>query len=182
MSRALPKRQAAHSRRSLEPANQDALPSLRAREPVTSGHTNCSRQEVDKMSTRRVKASIDRRGPVPKSPMFPRAHIDRFPRHFVYTTTPFVARREGSTPVLNSLGPPRCLLSTELPSPACGRENGVRAMRRGRWGEGPLLKGLSPRILGSPFLVREGGQGVRFRFLSYPIPSPIRFSSQTGSP
>src|SRR5258707_1002796 len=64
MSQALSEHQAAHSRRSREPANQDALPSPDARERTVSDHRDCSRQEVDKIATRRVKASIDRRGPV----------------------------------------------------------------------------------------------------------------------
>src|SRR5690348_1007831 len=71
MSQALSEHQAAQSRPSRETANQDALPSPRARERTVSGHTNCSRQEVDKIPTRRVKASIDRRGPAPKETSVP---------------------------------------------------------------------------------------------------------------
>src|SRR5882757_10502108 len=64
MSRGQSEQQAAHSRRSREPANWGALASSRARERITSGHTNHSRQEVDEIPTRRVRASIDRRGRV----------------------------------------------------------------------------------------------------------------------
>src|SRR5713226_1862010 len=64
MSRRQSEHQATQSRRSREHAYQGALASPRAREPKASRDTNCSRQEVNEIPTRRVKASIDRRGPV----------------------------------------------------------------------------------------------------------------------
>src|ERR1700675_3519893 len=91
MSRALSEHQETHSRRSREPANQDALTPPRAREPTVSVHTNCSRQEVDKIATQRVKRSIDRRGPVPNKTNVPQSTHPSLSTLFVHTTTPFVA-------------------------------------------------------------------------------------------